>query len=321
MRYDMKEIGGYIELDTYQLPMLHGEAIGLNSGRNCLVYLIKSKKIKKILLPRYLCESVRDVCIRENVQIRYYSVGVDFLPKEVALVEDEWLYIVNYYGQLNNSVLNNMVKKYKKVIVDNTQAYFQEPLEGVDTLYTCRKFYGVPDGAFLYTDGRLQVELEKDESFEKMRYLLGRYERNASEFYNEYTENEAVFSEEPIKCMSKLTFNLLHGIDYEMVMHKRTNNFAVLHNIFDSINKLRLSIPKGAFMYPLFVSNGEKIRKQLQAKKIYIPTLWPEVLEHCEETEIEHNMVKNILPLPVDQRYGIEDMQYMADEIKKYLKN
>ena len=43
----MKEIGGYLELDTYSLQMLHDGAIALNSGRNCLAYLIKKKNIKK----------------------------------------------------------------------------------------------------------------------------------------------------------------------------------------------------------------------------------------------------------------------------------
>ncbi len=42
----MKEYGGYIELDTYRLPMLHEGAVSLNCGRNCLAYLIEAKKIK-----------------------------------------------------------------------------------------------------------------------------------------------------------------------------------------------------------------------------------------------------------------------------------
>ena len=44
----MKEIGGYIELDTYRLPMLHEKAIKLNCGRNALWYLIKARNIRKI---------------------------------------------------------------------------------------------------------------------------------------------------------------------------------------------------------------------------------------------------------------------------------
>ena len=46
----MKEIGGYIELDKYELPMLHEGNIALNCGRNALAYIIRARNIKKILL-------------------------------------------------------------------------------------------------------------------------------------------------------------------------------------------------------------------------------------------------------------------------------
>ena len=121
----MKEIGGYIELDTYTLPMLHERALALNCGRNCLAYLLRARNIKKIALPYFLCNSVRDVCIREKIEIQYYHIGLNFMPLDVRLDEDEWIYIVNYYGQLSNSILEEMFHKYEKVIVDNAQAYFQ----------------------------------------------------------------------------------------------------------------------------------------------------------------------------------------------------
>ena len=38
----MKEIGGYIELDTYTGREYHEGALALNSGRNALIYLIVS---------------------------------------------------------------------------------------------------------------------------------------------------------------------------------------------------------------------------------------------------------------------------------------
>ena len=69
-------------------------------------------------------------------------------------------------------------------------------------------------------------------------------------------------------------------------------------------------------MYPLYIENGAVIRKQLQAKNIFIPTLWPAVFNLCEENELEYDMAKNILPIPVDQRYGIEDMKYIVEEIR-----
>lgn len=305
----MREIGGYIELDTYTGKMLHGDGVKLNCGRNALAYVIEAKNIKKLWMPKFMCDSCDKVLADNHVDVHYYSIGLDFKP--VIKEWDGWLYVVNFYGQLSNDYLTSLGDR---IIVDNAQAYFQKPIPGVDTLYTCRKFFGVADGAILYTDKYIEVE-EQDESFERMHFLLGRYERSASEFYAEYVENNHFFKNEPIKRMSKLTENLLHGIDYEMVKSKRRQNFCYLHEMFQSMNKLNLSLPDGAFMYPLYIENGTEVRKQLQAKKIFIPTLWPAVFNLCEENELEYDMAKNILPIPVDQRYGIEDMKYIAREI------
>ena len=315
----MKEIGGYIELDTYRGKMLHEKAVALNCGRNALAYLIKSHNIKKIMLPYFLCSSVKNVCTKENVQIRYYSIGNDFSPIDIQLENDEWLYVVNYYGQLSNRYIQKLQHQYQNIIVDNAQAYFQMPVEMVDTLYTCRKYFGVADGAFLYTDTNIRQDLPTDESFGRMNFLLGRYERTASEFYSEYSANNHLFADEPIKQMSKLTYNLLHGIDYDFVKKRRTENFAYLHEHFKSVNQLNLTVPNGAFMYPLYIENGAEIRKKLQSQKIYIPTLWPDVFDICGEDTLEYQMAQNILPLPVDQRYDSEDMKYMIDEVIKCL--
>lgn len=315
----MREIGGYIEIDTYSQPMLHDGATALNCGRNALAYLIKAKNIKKIYIPRFLCDSVRNVCQRENISVEYYSVGIDFLPANLPEELDGWFYLVNYYGQLKNSTIREFAKKHKKIIVDNVQAYFQMPVEGIDTIYTCRKFFGVADGAFLYTDTTLKENLPQDESYNRMGFLLGRFERSASEFYQEYVKNNDLFDNEPVKRMSKLTDNLLHAIDYEKVKKQREENFVTLHNAFKNINKLSLIVPDGAFMYPLYVKNGEAVRKALQKIKIYIPTLWADTFVVCDKDDIQCHMAQNILPIPCDQRYHTEDMEYIIENLENVL--
>lgn len=310
-----KEIGGYIELEHNRMPMMHDKAIALNCGRSCLTYLIHAKNIKRIALPYFLCDSVENICKREKIEISYYHINQQFLPENIQLKKDEWLYLVNYYGQLSNEDIKQYARRYMKIIVDHAQAYFQEPLRGVDTLYTCRKFFGVPDGGFLYTTAEWDCELSQDESFRRMNYLLGRYERTASEFYSEYSDNNHLFAKEPVKRMSKLTENLLHGIDYSYIKQRRTENFAYLSDVFGEINRLKIKTVAGAYMYPLFIHNGEKLRRHLQAEKIYIPTLWPHVLNTCGEDSLEYQMAKDILPLPVDQRYDLEDMQYLTRRI------
>lgn len=312
----MKEIGGYIELDSYHLPMLHEDAVALNCGRNALAYLFKSKKIKKLKVPYFICNSIINVCEREGVEKSYYHIGMDFKPIDLTLSNDEWLYLVNFYGQLSNDEIKRYVDKYKRVIVDQANGYFEDPLPGIDTFYTCRKWFGVADGALLYTDKLLDDEFPQDESFNRMHFLLGRYERTANEFYGEYNDNNKFFISEPIKKMSKLTWNLLHAIDYDRIKEIRLKNFEYLSGKLGNLNRLKLS--NATFMYPLLVENGSEIRKRLQTNKIYIPTLWPAVFELTSTEDLENDMASNILPLPIDQRYCIDDMQYMVEAIKRY---
>lgn len=77
-------------------------------------------------------------------------------------------------------------------------------------------------------------------------------------------------------------------------------------------NKLKLITPYGAFAYPFYAENAVEIRVKLVKKKLFIPTLWPNVLESTLENSVEYQYSSNILPLPCDQRYGEDDMEYIV---------
>lgn len=312
----MKEIGGYLELEQLVSNEYYKNLIALNTARNALVYLLKARHIQKLYIPYYLCNSVEDVCKREGFSYEYYSVKHDFTPDfDKVLVAGEYLYIVNFYGQLSNEMITEYKQQYHSIIVDNVQAFFQSPVEGVDTLYSCRKFFGVPDGAYLSTDCMLGDTLKIDVSANRLKHLLGRFEcGSASDYYSDFQENDESFSTVELKYMSKLTHNLLGAVDYEKVKRQRENNFQFLHQNLKEHNKLTLNIPIGAYMYPFYCDNSKAIRDSLIQKNIYVPTLWPNVLHSTDRLAAE--FAKNILPLPVDQRYDTEDLERVIDCIK-----
>jgi hypothetical protein len=149
-----------------------------------------------------------------------------------------------------------------------------------------------------------------------MIHLLGRYEGTASKYYDDFKNNEKTFMNEPLKFMSRLTHNILGAIDYEKVRKIRNYNYAYLDSKLGVYNKVKLKVPYGAFVYPFYIKNGVEIRKELARKKIYIPILWPNVLNDSIKYSLEHDYSANILPLPCDQRYEIKDMEYIVEEIK-----
>lgn len=312
----MKEIGGYFELEQLISNEYYKDLIPLNNGRNALLYLLKAKNIKKLYIPYYLCNSVSYMLKMYGYDFEYYNIDFEFMPTfNKNLAEDEYLYIVNYYGKLTNKKVYALNEQFMKVILDNTHAFFQKPIDGVDTIYSCRKFFGVPDGAYLSTNDRIKEKLTVDISKERMAHILGRYEDIASEYYIDFQNNDESFKSQPLKYMSKLTHNILGAIDYERVRQIRNENYAYLDSKLGVYNKLKFITPDGAFAYPFHVKNGMEVRNEMAKKKIYIPTLWPNVLSDTPEGSIEYDYAENILPLPCDQRYGLKDMKTIVKSL------
>lgn len=292
------EIGGYLEFERYSGLEYHTGCLKLNTARNCIKYLIEARSIKKLWISRWNCSAVLDTCINSGIEIAFYELDSAFrpiLPKDYK--SDDYIYVVNYYGQVSDIL-------YEHMILDNVQAFFQKPVSGMDTIYTCRKFFGVTDGAYLYTDSSLNRELEQDKSHPRIEYLAGRFEDNASDFYSLYQENEERLDSLPLMRMSAFTENILRSINYQLVRTKREENFKFLSNALERYNQLNLCCPVGPFAYPFLCDKGEDIRRRLQAEKIYVAKLWPNVTGG-----MEGKLAANLLPIPCDQRYVPSDLK------------
>ncbi len=316
----MREIGGYLELETLINNEHYSDAIALNLARNALVYLVKAKNINKVYLPYFLCDSVSNVCDRENIKYEFYHIDESFSPVfDKQLNPNEYLYIVNYYGQVDKETIEIFKKKFKNIIVDNVQSFYETPVQGVDTIYSCRKFFGVPDGAYLISDASSDELLPMDNSVGRTKHIYGRYDgENASKYYCDFQENEKNFAELPLMRMSKSTRNIMGAIDYQLVMEKRTRNWKLLHESLKDKNKLVLKCSNGPYVYPFYCDNATEIRTKLIESGIYISLLWPNVKD-TNADEFEKDLAENILPLPIDQRYNSEEMKRLLDELLKFL--
>lgn len=73
-------------------------------------------------------------------------------------------------------------------------------------------------------------------------------------------------------------------------------------------------------MYPLLVEDASGMRERLAAEAVFVPTLWPNVLEERSPDSWAYRYSRDILPLPVDQRYGVGEMRIVAREVEKCLK-
>lgn len=314
-----KEIGGYFELEDFGGKEYYPNLYKVNLGRTALRWLLEGRGYTKIYLPVFLCESVTEACEQRGIRISRYQLDAELnvlLPRK-KLGESECLYLVNYYGQLTDEKILAYQKIFGNIIVDHTHAFFQKPLKGVDTLYSCRKFWGVSDGAYLSTDAGFTEEIPQDYSADRMKHILGRYERDAGTYYKDMLKNAAGYEHMEIRRMSALTRNLLKGIDYEKAAQKREENYEILAGLLGSDSVFNRVIPKAPFVYPYFHVNGPELRKRLAEHKIFVPVYWKNVMETCGRDSLEYHWAADILPLPCDQRYGPEEMEYMATVVKE----
>ena len=266
-----------------------------------------------------MCSAVASACDRTGCIRRTYEIGPNFLPVyNFKLADDEWLYLSDYYGTLTPEAVNDaLVFANGRVIVDEVQAFFRKAWPGADTIYTCRKFFGVPDGAYLTThDGAsLDRKLPICRSLPRMAHVLGRAEDNASDHYAEYSSAEEMIGNDGPEAMSEVSRRLLSGVNYGRVKTIRERNFAILAEMLGSKNLLDPGMPEGPYMYPFLTTEAGAVRRRLAARKIFVPTLWPNVLEDCADGTLAHRYAENILPLPIDQRYDAEDMRALAEAV------
>lgn len=316
-----KEIGGYFSLEktSEHNDELYQNLLALNSGRNAFLFYVQTMEIKKVFLPFYLCDSIYKVCLANAIEFEQYHIDRNFKPIfDKPLKNGELLYIVNYYGQLNDKDIKKLKEKYSNIIVDNVQCFYSSPIEGIPTIYSCRKFLGVPDGAYLSSKGFKIDDLPQDDSSKRFKHLIGRMNDGAQAHYKEYLKNEELFNELPIKRMSPESKRILCEVDYQKHIKIRKENFQFLDTQLRYFNLLKLKINNGPYCYPLYIKNAALLRDELIKNKIYIPILWPNVLN--EGNSLEKDFANNILPLPCDQRYDLEDMKVICDIVKNYVK-
>lgn len=315
-----KSIGGYFELELSQSEEYHKNAIRLNTGRNAFEYVLRAKQYKKVYLPYYTCDVMLEPIKKLVIDFEFYQIDEHFLPIfNFAKVKEKEVFVyTNYFGVCDKQV-KVVSKDCKNLVVDNSQAFFSLPLPDVDTFYSPRKFFGVPDGAYLYTNKKLVVELEYDISLTKFNHLLGRIEQGAEAYYQEFKDNDKSLSDTPIKKMSKLTKRLMSAIDYEEIAKKRIQNFEYIHSVLSNSNILKpnLSLNSTPLVYPYLVKSGAELKKTLIQNKIFVPTYWPNVNLWIDNGR-EVDLVNNIVCLPIDQRYNLKEMDRVIEIIQKH---
>ncbi len=320
----MRPIGGYFELE---LPMYdnmpNSHAVKVNSGRHALEYILRVigvGNIRHLYVPRYTCDVVLEPIRRLGIfNYSLYDVDDNLEVRDMPdLSTGDYIIINNYFG-IKDAYIRRISRELKEhVIIDNSQALYYPVELGVRSFYSPRKFVGVPDGGLANAVGGIDVELEdRDLSYDRCSHLLKRIDVDSMFGYPDFKENSAKLKGLPLRRMSKLTERLLQSIDFMTVRGDRKGNYSLLRDSLEGSNLLTtpesgsLSCP---MVYP-YRTKDAGLRQRLIDNDVFVARYWPDVSCGNTPTSNAVDLATEILPLPIDQRYGTEDMKRIIEII------
>lgn len=320
----LSSIGGYLELE---IPRRENSFLRqfykFQSARSAFLALLRSGKPTRVWVPNYICNAMLTPLIELDIKHIFYDLDDDLnIISPISLQTNDWILYVNYFGICDHQI-KKILSKFnpKQVILDYSQAFFSHLYHNIlATIYSPRKFFGVPDGGLLYT----HIPIEKIEkinitSISRTQHLLERLGGSAEDGYNSFLTAEASLCTElePQK-MSVLTERILHSIHFKCIYEKRKQNFELLHQLLENSDPLLKNIDKiGApLFYPYFSKKAEEIKANLINNKIFIATYWTDATNRMKQESI-NRFIKSMLPLPIDHRYGKREMEHIASIVKK----
>lgn len=321
------EIGSFLELDienTGEYFPVNDNVARLNSARAGIYHALRLLKTGSIYMPFYQCPTVNDFLTKKDINILKYFLNDSFEPQIEDVTTDSAVLVVNYFGILSTAFFRGISEKYQNVIIDNGPAFYNPPIEGCYNVYSARKFFGVADGCYVVGPAANNGagNYQEDSSSATSLFLFKRHEFGCSASYKERMENEERIDNSDILRMSPLTKSLLGGINYQRIRDIRRRNFEYAHNQYKEMNLLDVSqhyddscVP---MFYPLVIEEVAMV-EELTKRKIFTGRRWNSVLREVEGGSFEGWLSRFMIPLPVDQRYGVEVLDYVFENVLQVL--
>ena len=313
----------------------------LDSGRSALKLLLKEIKKGEVLLPEYICDSV--IRAFSEFNINYYRLKEDLtidLDDFHSRVNDNTrvVYVMHYFGALQPEEILTQIFLMKNqsdfiIIEDTTHSLFSR-MQTIGDYCICslRKWFAIPDGGILYSTKPLEFcnmnDLKRNTNIDKAYgmilknlYLDGKIESNL--LYRKILTDAEKKIDENKKIMKISSFSeyLLKCHDTIHLTTRRKENYTQLLNEIATIGlKPIVKVEEGLcpFVLPISIDGRDTLREYLIENKVYCAVHWPLEITSLYKIKRSRKLSERILSLPIDQRYGLEEMSYLIRVLKNY---
>ena len=355
------EIGSIFEIDPINIiknknktiPMLPIQkkstyfAYYFNTGRTAIEVLLKklrNKGFSKVLIPSFLCDSVREAALRAGMELKYYRVNADLSldTRTINMEEDCILYIVQFFGQRITPEVQSLIKQYQQkgypVVEDISLSLLSDDDKYVGfgdyIIGSLRKWLPIVDGGILLTKEYYNYRLADAANDYTLYYFTAQLlkeiylkeEVQDKEWKNTFLSYnndgmKALFNDYTLRKMSRISLDLMRGIDFEAIRERRIMNYDLLNSLLYSIPQIKVLVDRKGMMTPLgmivLCEQRDDLVKHLIARDIYCNVHWRSN-ESTKQFQESAFLADRCITIPCDQRYGEKEMHYIFQSIADY---
>ena len=323
-----------------------------DTGRSALKALLARLNMQEgtILLPEYTCESVIK-CFPQD-RISFYKIREDFTIDDGDLSGKlnenvRIFFLMHYFGTVQpyhiSKKIQDAARRYDFIIIEDTTHSLLSCSAAIGDymIASLRKWLPLPGLGILYTRQDTASLMNTKENYEasldnerikamilKSMYLKGELDCN-EEYRRIFKEcEERIDNGREILKASRLSIFLAGCYSIEDIAYKRVHNYKrllsrlAMHG-YEPVNKCALDAEGDdvPFAYVIRCDNADtrdKLRSYLMEHRVYCAVHWPiDGIREDERAGHVHN-ADTLLTLPIDQRYGDKEMDYLADMILSF---
>lgn len=353
-KVNLKEIGSYFEHEDinyvddnmyeYIANKYSNHCLTI-SGRAAIEYSIMDIKeksvIERVFMPSYSCISMSQPFLDHNIPIKYYDVflnenlDIEYVFNENEIKENDIFLYMSYFGfntinQITQEKLQKLSRKGVCLIEDITHSFFMENKQYITPNYqvaSLRKWGSLASGGICISSNCMQrrmtmkVPSEKIDKKIKGMFLKRKYLEGSIKDKEEFLVLNASFDNDLIRLnyenkIDDYSIDVMKSTSIARLKNERKKNALYLANNIElkNIGKMlftTITDDEVPLFFPLIIKENYRdlVRKELINRGIYLPVHWPERITK------ENNISSRELSIVIDQRYDLEDMKYIVDNI------
>ena len=315
------------------------------NGRAALYLILqklKSKGVVHVHLPAFLCQSILQPVIALEMDYSFYPVKTDMtVPPDPP--SNSAVLLIHNFGLINDSVSgfrNDSSREYE-LVEDASHVFlndnFFNDIDNQYVFFSVRKHAPTILGGWCnlnlnLNDFSKDVELNIYKSL-SARLIKGIYlndkksqiDLDKEEYYlNVFREIENTFNSDICATsIPQYIMSIINSFRWNEISRIRRSNWKILHELIgNKVEPLFDKLPKGVVPlgYVIRTKNRDIIKEKLAQKRIFAPVHWrlpSEVNKNKFPDAVK--LSDTVLTLPIDQRYGLNDMVYISNSIKEIL--